>query len=1337
VKAFKIKALAVLVATLAGSMSTVTFAQTTLYTDSFGGAGTALNGTLVQGGTLQTGAVAWSANSAFLNNGTMDGNVEGSAILPFVPVVNSTYTLSLDVFNTTDRWVGLGFKNSALTAPGTDQVNDRLSNGGGIAWMLYRDHLTDPLQDIQLFAGLNTGNPIADNDSAVTFNQFNNLKIILNTTGDGSTFTADFQVNNASISSGPQVVNQPISAIQYVAMSYDDATAAAISYDNFLFTQTITGPTINEWNVNGGGTFGAAANWTMGAPAAGSTVLFGGALTALNSPATVTLTAPATLGEVQFSNAGASYNLAGPSILTLNGVARVATIAGNHEISAAIAGSAGLTKTGGGQLTLSAINSYTGTTNVQAGSLRVLHPAAVNGAVNVDAGASFFFEGNGQGTGFIGPFSPNIAGAGEVGLSAELTSEIITFDNPKSYTGITTINGGTLRLMIGGTLGTSDGTATTRTQIGGNESTGRLAISGGKAVANELLVLGARELSAIDAVHLTSSGSNSWSGNIKGEVGGSQYNIESTSGTLTLSGLISAPDTAPRNFVFNGAGNINVTGKIIDLSTDANGTPLAGPVNAANNVSVTKRGAGKLTISTATAVADDYWRGATSVETGTLEVLSDGSNNGELRSSTIAVRAGAILDIDSFSNYSVQSAQDVSGGGDIHAQTISIFGDSLVSPGDNGVGTLTLHGAGGTGNANVYLGSDFFDAPGARGGLAYDLRGATTVGGGVNDLLTGVNNLTLDVEQYSDALSPLNTDAPIEVLITPVQNQLASGGAGTYRLVNYTGTLTQVSNTAVTFAPQLQGVGVTRQTLSVSTATAGQVNLVVSGAAENLTWNGTAGNNSWDVDVSTNWTGADSRFKDLDSVTFGAGGVKDVVLNSNVNPNTVNFSGGAATTYTVTGTGGIRGGATVNVNSGTVRLQNRANAYTGTTTIANGARLEMGTASSGGMVVNGTLAVPSTLTIATIDTFDDTNLSDYTFTKILDNGTVTNVSFASPSGVLAASYAGAEAQAEQVLFFRNDGINLEVGEEVRVDNELVTANAGGQPGDFGIAVGANPSAGVRDNYLFMSYRGATQLNTRGFNNGTELAQVQSFGVNADQLFIARTASDTYEVGWYDGGTRNILTTRTGVNASVGNNVGFYSDLRIAGATYDGLDNLVITTGTAFNTISVAGNLNLAATGTLELDVSAFDFTSLDVSGSATLAGTLSVNLLDGFMPEEGTSYAFLTAAGGITNSGLSFDLPALAGGLIWDTSDFFTSGVLNVVTAGLAGDFDNDGDVDGRDFLLWQRNPGVGNLSDWQANYGQSGPLTASSAAVPEPGTVALVCGTLFVLAGLRRRSSL
>ena len=48
-------------------------------------------------------------------------------------------------------------------------------------------------------------------------------------------------------------------------------------------------------------------------------------------------------------------------------------------------------------------------------------------------------------------------------------------------------------------------------------------------------------------------------------------------------------------------------------------------------------------------------------------------------------------------------------------------------------------------------------------------------------------------------------------------------------------------------------------------------------------------------------------------------------------------------------------------------------------------------------------------------------------------------------------------------------------------------------------------------------------------------------------------------------------------------------------------------------------------------------------------------------------------------------------------------------------DFDRDGDVDGADFLTWQRDPTLGSLSDWQANYGNGSFQTSISVAVPEP----------------------
>ena len=78
---------------------------------------------------------------------------------------------------------------------------------------------------------------------------------------------------------------------------------------------------------------------------------------------------------------------------------------------------------------------------------------------------------------------------------------------------------------------------------------------------------------------------------------------------------------------------------------------------------------------------------------------------------------------------------------------------------------------------------------------------------------------------------------------------------------------------------------------------------------------------------------------------------------------------------------------------------------------------------------------------------------------------------------------------------------------------------------------------------------------------------------------------------------------------------------------------------------------------------------------------------------------------------------------------------------GQAGDFDGDTDVDGRDFLIWQRGDSPNPLSSddltaWQTNYGVGGgPLMANSTSIPEPGSVLMTAiGGMFLLGGFASR---
>ncbi|NOZ39084.1 MAG: LamG domain-containing protein [Planctomycetes bacterium] len=73
------------------------------------------------------------------------------------------------------------------------------------------------------------------------------------------------------------------------------------------------------------------------------------------------------------------------------------------------------------------------------------------------------------------------------------------------------------------------------------------------------------------------------------------------------------------------------------------------------------------------------------------------------------------------------------------------------------------------------------------------------------------------------------------------------------------------------------------------------------------------------------------------------------------------------------------------------------------------------------------------------------------------------------------------------------------------------------------------------------------------------------------------------------------------------------------------------------------------------------------------------------------------------------------------------------ISPGVPGDFSGDGDVDGDDFLEWQRTDGTpGGLSDWQGAY----PAAALSGAtsVPEPASLTLMALFGVSLATMRRR---
>lgn len=157
-----------------------------------------------------------------------------------------------------------------------------------------------------------------------------------------------------------------------------------------------------------------------------------------------------------------------------------------------------------------------------------------------------------------------------------------------------------------------------------------------------------------------------------------------------------------------------------------------------------------------------------------------------------------------------------------------------------------------------------------------------------------------------------------------------------------------------------------------------------------------------------------------------------------------------------------------------------------------------------------------------------------------------------------------------------------------------------------------------------------------------------------------------------------------------------------------LDLSVAPVGQSYNErISFSGN-NYTTTFPAAVSDLGLQLYSL-VSGSPVLLSSQNVNSigqhesLTDFLLEEPGKYAFRISA---SPSGVQLYQFSLLLEYIIDPND-------------QPGDFDGDGDVDGRDFLVWQRggssNPfSPSDLADWHANFGWIDGL-APSYAVPEP----------------------
>ncbi len=232
-----------------------------------------------------------------------------------------------------------------------------------------------------------------------------------------------------------------------------------------------------------------------------------------------------------------------------------------------------------------------------------------------------------------------------------------------------------------------------------------------------------------------------------------------------------------------------------------------------------------------------------------------------------------------------------------------------------------------------------------------------------------------------------------------------------------------------------------------------------------------------------------------------------------------------------------------------------------------------------------------------------------------------------------------------------------------------------------------------------------------------------------------TGTNAIEDGFHTGPINNAGTWRkTGVSTT--------STLR--SVPFNNTGTLAVESGK----LSILGPdvLNLMPAGTLSFRLGGLtpqvDFGTIETDHSLTAGGKLAVTLATGFAPALGNTFDLFDWAATYSFDGAfaALQLPVLASGLKWDTSQLYASGVLSV-GVGLPGDFNQNGVVDAPDYVVWREYLGTtytqSDYNTWRAHFGQTMGSSADSgssvngASVPEPSLIWLV--SIFVFVGVLR----
>jgi hypothetical protein len=180
----------------------------------------------------------------------------------------------------------------------------------------------------------------------------------------------------------------------------------------------------------------------------------------------------------------------------------------------------------------------------------------------------------------------NMTGSGTIVAENE---DLQLRSNP-AFTGPISVTNGQLYLRDATSMGSAAGTVT----VQGDTSTGHVLLRDGVAVGSRAFTLGGRQGTAVNNAHVLNAAlNNTLAGNLTLAPGGTDYNLQSDSGTLTVSGsIVSSPGAGIVNLKLLGAGAGAFEGAIT-FSSSATGSlvksgggswTVAGPISGADAI---------------------------------------------------------------------------------------------------------------------------------------------------------------------------------------------------------------------------------------------------------------------------------------------------------------------------------------------------------------------------------------------------------------------------------------------------------------------------------------------------------------------------------------------------------------------------------------------------------------------------------------------------------------------------------------------------------------------------------------------------------------------------------